>query len=95
MGTKWRVGDGKFIQVFKDNWLPGNSCGRVTSSPSDLYNNMCVADLIDGGSSWWNSLVIDEIFLPFEAQKIKAIPLYTTPQLDSFTGHGNGMQCTL
>ena len=56
---------------------------------------MCVANLIDGGSSWWNSLVIDEIFLPFEAQKIKAIPLYTTPQLDSFTGHGNGMQYTL
>ncbi|XP_050258807.1 uncharacterized protein LOC126703778 [Quercus robur] len=30
MGAKWRVGDGKSIKVFVDNWLPGSSGGKVT-----------------------------------------------------------------
>ena len=30
MGAKWRVGDGKSIKVFVDNWLLGSSGGKVT-----------------------------------------------------------------
>lgn len=80
MGAKWRVGDGLSIRVFKDNWLPGVAGGRVTSVPTDLNNSMRVAELIDRNLGWWNTWVIDETFVSFEAQRIKAIPLCETPQ---------------
>ncbi|XP_057450419.1 uncharacterized protein LOC130742132 [Lotus japonicus] len=35
-GIKWRVGDGKDIQVWKDPWLPGASSGLVISSKPNL-----------------------------------------------------------
>lgn len=36
LGAKWRVGDGRFIWVFKDSWLTGYSGGKISSSSSDL-----------------------------------------------------------
>ena len=33
LGAKWRVGDGRSIQVFKDSWLPGNSGGKSHLPP--------------------------------------------------------------
>ncbi|KAK7826948.1 hypothetical protein CFP56_031606 [Quercus suber] len=43
-----------------------------------------VAELIDSGSGCWKSREIDECLVPFDAQRIKAIPLCITPQLDLF-----------
>lgn len=82
MGAKWRVGDGLSIRIFKDNWLPGVAGGGVISVPTDLNNSMRVAELIDRNLGWWNTWVIDETFVPFEAQRIKVIPLCETPQSD-------------
>ena len=45
---------------------------------------MVVANLIDEGWGGWKVNVIDEIFLPFEAQQIKAIPLCATSQPNVF-----------
>ena len=42
-----------------------------------------VADLIDADSGWWNVYLLESCFLPFEAQKIKSIPLCLTPQEDT------------
>ena len=31
MGMRWRIGDGKSIDIYKDNWLPGKGSARVVS----------------------------------------------------------------
>ncbi|KAL4625859.1 hypothetical protein ACB092_05G055500 [Castanea dentata] len=75
IGTKWRIGNGLRTKIFKDAWLLGSGFGRVLSSMSVLSENVIVNQLIHNESGWWNSTLIDEIFLPHEALKIKSIPI--------------------
>ena len=82
MGAKWRVGDGLSISVFKDNWIPDASGGRVTASVTGVDANMKVADLIDASFGCWKNHLIDSCLLPFDATRIKAIPLSDLPQSD-------------
>lgn len=56
--------------------------GRITSPLSEIPTDAVVADLLEVESGWWNGALIDRNFLPFEAQKIKSIPICTTPQED-------------
>ena len=46
-GMKWRVGSGRSIAVFKDQWLPCEGSGRVLSPPLEHDQNLKVADLMD------------------------------------------------
>lgn len=74
-GMKWRVGDGRAIKIFKDQWLPCVGSGRVLSPPLDHDQEMRVAELIDHELHYWRTELIDGIFLPCEAKRIKAIPV--------------------
>ena len=82
MGAKWRIGNGLRTKIFKDAWLPRSGAGRVLSIVSALSKNATVNQLIDSESGWWNSALIDEIFLPYEAHKIKSIPFCSSPRED-------------
>ncbi|KAK4557757.1 hypothetical protein RGQ29_007499 [Quercus rubra] len=52
-------------------------------TPSLLSANAKVADFIDADSGWWNVYLLDRVFLSFEAQKIKFIPLCLAPREDT------------
>lgn len=41
---------------------------------------ICVVDLIDADSEWWNTRNINTHFFPFEAQRVKSIPLCVIAQ---------------
>lgn len=56
--------------------------------PSSIHKDAIVPALIYRDLGWWNSNLIDNSFLLFEAQKIKAIPLPATVQDDHFPGYG-------
>lgn len=43
MDAKWRVGDGMSISVFRDNWLPNASGGRLIASVPGVDQNVKVA----------------------------------------------------
>lgn len=47
-----------------------------------LPTNAVMADLFDEGLGWWNVMLIEGCFLPFEAQKIKSTPVCLTLQED-------------
>ena len=47
-----------------------------------MVSNWSVANLLESGGGGWNEQVVDDIFLPFEAQRIKSIPLCVTDQED-------------
>ena len=74
-GAKWRVNDGSQVKIYGENWLPGESQGRVVSRPTPALRSAIVLALFDPHSYGWNSHTIDNNFLPFEAAKIKSIPL--------------------
>lgn len=66
--AKWRVGDGGSISIYRDRCIPRISNSRVISPISSLGSEATVAELIDQASGCWNSRVIDDSFLHFEAQ---------------------------
>ena len=54
----------------------------LSSSSSELHLKATVSKLINRTSGWWNFQLIDRCFHPQDAARIKALPLYSTPQSD-------------
>ena len=81
-GIMWRVRDGSTIWVYWDKWLPGNFPSKICSPQRIAPGDVRVAELIDQDTKQWDGAKIDHLFLPFEAAKIKSIPLCTTNQAD-------------
>ena len=81
-GMLWRVGDGSTIRIYWDKWLPGKFPSRIGSPQIATPGDVRVSSLIDQDTKTWDYARIDHLFLPFEAEKIKAIPLCVTHQAD-------------
>ena len=78
----WRVGDGSTIRVYWDKWLPGNFPSKISSPQKSAPGDVHVASLIDQDTKQWDCAKIDHLLLPFEAAKIKSIPICITNQAD-------------
>ena len=70
------------MKIFKDSWLPNVHSGRVLSPVSVLLEDAMVDQLLDSESRWWNTSLVDTIFIPSEAQQIKSIPICHFAQKD-------------
>lgn len=67
----WRVGDGERIKIWKDRWIPyPHRSYRVQSPRKFLDEDAIVADLIDKDTRWWNTSLINEVFMEDEASAI-------------------------
>ena len=78
----WRVGDGKQIKIFGERWLPGEEPAKVISPSSSIIVDWTVSMLLDPNGVGWNDQLVDAMFLPFEAQRIKGIPICVASQED-------------
>ena len=47
LGSKWRIGDGKSVQIRGDKWLPDLHSSRVVSPQKNFLDNSRVCALID------------------------------------------------
>ena len=74
-GVKWRIGKGNSVPIWRDKWLLSPSSGLPLSPPKLLEAEACVSSLIQHSSGTCNAALIDQIFLPNEAELIKSIPL--------------------
>ncbi|XP_057416032.1 uncharacterized protein LOC130710699 [Lotus japonicus] len=74
-GSTWKIGNGKAVSIWGDSWLPGPGSGNVLSSIKELPSTAKVDSLIDNIQRSWNTVLVDLIFHPIEAIKIKSIPL--------------------
>jgi hypothetical protein len=74
-GSRWIIGNGQQVRIWKDNWLPNQAGFKVCSPCNVLETDACVSELIDTNTRCWNRNLIREIFSPFEAQQIFNIPL--------------------
>ena len=96
-GIRWQVGNGSKIQVWSDKWLPCANMHEVIFPYGDSSPNLRVSDLIDHNLCCWKSGLLDALFLPFEVDVIKVIPLssrlsndkliWAETQSGSFTVH--------
>ena len=72
---RWKVGNGKSIQVQGDAWLDGPGSGWIISPRRELAAEATVDMFIDHENKVWKEDLVREVFLPFEANKILRIPI--------------------
>ena len=68
------------INIYNDRWLPRGDSACIISPKKEEASNWVVANLLTPGGNGWDEQVIDALFLPFEAHRIKGIPLCVTDQ---------------
>jgi hypothetical protein len=81
-GGLWKIGDGKTINIWQDNWLPDQEGYKSWSVPNDRCTQKYVNDLILPISKTWNNRLIQQLFLPFEAKQITTLPIIKTAYPD-------------
>ena len=74
-GLRWRLGNDESIWIWGDKWLLKPSTFMVSSPRLFMPQDMKVGDLIDKEEATWKVGVVDALFLPHEAEAIKAIPI--------------------
>ncbi|KAL5579373.1 hypothetical protein UlMin_011815 [Ulmus minor] len=84
-GIRWRVGDGSSISVYKSRWIPTPHSFMV-NSPRTLLADSLVSELLDNAGRW-NTQLIRDSFLDFEAEKILQIPRSSLSLADSYCWH--------
>lgn len=73
-GTRWRIGDGRTVQIWKDAWL-GEGTGKIISPPSLLAPNATVSALVDPDHKNWKIGLLGTLFQPMDVDRILQIPL--------------------
>lgn len=88
-GLVWRVGNGRSIRVWRDNWIP-----RPFSYKPITLQGRCrirfVSELLDGNGAW-NIGLLHEFFLPVDVAEI--VKIRASPRLEDDTlawGHKFG-----
>lgn len=77
-----RISNGNSTHVWNDNWLPWDTMMRPIGPPSENKPKM-VSELIDHVVMAWDEQVLEEHFLPMDAEIIRMIPL-ATKKFDNF-----------
>lgn len=81
-GTRWNIGNGATVSIWKDKWLPVSNGNRVITPPRVLDPNSMVMELIDHQEHRWSPDLIRQIFDYSQAEEILNIPLGDTNQRD-------------
>ncbi|KAF5468936.1 hypothetical protein F2P56_013044 [Juglans regia] len=74
-GLRWRVGNGRKIQIWDQKWLPSPISYCVQSPVQVLVVDARVVDLIDEERKEWKVDLISRVFKKEEADMICAIPI--------------------
>lgn len=85
-GCRWRIGDGKSVKIWKDNWIPGHQALHKELSNMEIeVNEDTVDSLMDGNTKWWNIDKVRALFNPNVAVDIMKIIICPREQEDKWT----------
>ncbi|KAH1047688.1 hypothetical protein J1N35_038472 [Gossypium stocksii] len=70
----WQIGNGEFVNIWNDNWLPGPGNGSIMCQNIDIRYSK-VADLINKETNTWKHEVINTLFGKEPVKAIVSIPL--------------------
>ena len=87
-GKRWRVGNGRNIQIWTDDWLPSKSYPRILSPPQPPWENAKVSDLIDEVAGAWNNAMVRQLFSSEEADLVLSIPISQSLPVDRIVWNG-------
>lgn len=75
MGTRWRIGDGKTVKIWKYAWIGGEGSGKLISPVNVLDENATVDALIDQDNHLWRTDLLQELLLLVDIDRILKIPI--------------------
>ena len=75
MGTRWCIGNGRTVEIWRDRWIPTSDNFKVISPKGSDGELVKVAQLIDGDTGMWKAGLIKKHFMPHEADIILGVPL--------------------
>ena len=81
-GRRWQVGNGHSIMIWKDKWVPSPLTYKVESPVSSLLEDSRVATLINEVDGTWKNELVQQVFLPHEADLICSIVLSANLTVD-------------
>ena len=84
-GAVWRIGDGRSVDIWEDNWMPRKHSPRVLSPQPEALRGTKVSSLIDPMQKIWKTGVMETMLLSFEVESISTIPLCRINQPNTLT----------
>ena len=72
-GIRWKVRDGKNILIWKYAWLNENGTSKVITPSRCLHPDSKVEALINADTGGWKKELIDEVFFPFDVDRINKV----------------------
>ncbi len=74
-GGAWQVGTGNSIKIWKHRWLLEDNHRTIITHGPQLLQDCTVDQLILQPKMEWDNALIDKLFLPYDAEAVKNIPL--------------------
>ena len=74
-GSRWCIGNGASVCIWKDRWIPKLESFKASSPHADHQNEERVSSLLDAASRCWDVAKVRAIFLPHEAEAVLSIPI--------------------
>lgn len=81
-GYRWRVSDGKSINVWTDYWLPHHKLIPQPARSEVVHQNDTVESLIDRETKWWDVAKVQSLIPARQAAEIFKIVLSSEPAVD-------------
>ena len=93
LGSRWCVGSGSRIHIWRDRWIPTKTTFKIQSLVKILTKNATIDSLIQHPTRQWNVPLIDAMFSTTEAATIKSIPLsiWASPDVLIWSETKNGV----
>ncbi|KAL0411831.1 UNVERIFIED_CONTAM: hypothetical protein Slati_3772800 [Sesamum latifolium] len=85
-GIRWKVGDGRLINVMNDPWLSRPPTFKIIAHPKSLPPSATVSELLTEDRSWNRDLVEQE-FSSLDAVCILQSPISQAPNIDTLCWH--------
>jgi hypothetical protein len=83
-GCFWTIGSGEDISLWEDNWIHQKGNASTWSIKPAETNYLKVKDIMNDHG--WDNQVINQLFIPAEANQILWIPITDRTQKDSRMG---------
>ncbi|GAA0173118.1 hypothetical protein LIER_41465 [Lithospermum erythrorhizon] len=72
--SRWCMGNGHTVKIWQDSWVSNDEAARLLSPPLTGFENARVVLLMDVHNRRWDTDLIQQLFFPFEADLILALP---------------------
>ncbi|KAK3230041.1 hypothetical protein Dsin_001922 [Dipteronia sinensis] len=83
--SRWRIGGGESVYIYKDCWLPRQTTFKVISS--SVFGEFARVQMLKTPSGAWNESLIRQNFLLEDAESILSITCSFTHAADSLMWH--------